>query len=71
MSDQYRRIRNTLRFVLGNLHDFDKADAIDFQDQVELDKWIIDATKELESKVLGDYESYSYHTAVQKFIIFV
>ena len=66
VSDQYRRIRNTLRFVLGNLHDFDKADAIDFQDQVELDKWIIDATKELESKVLGDYESYSYHTAVQK-----
>ena len=66
VSDQYRRIRNTLRFVLGNLHDFDKADAIDFQDQVELDKWIIDATKELESKVLADYESYSYHTAVQK-----
>jgi isoleucyl-tRNA synthetase len=66
VSDQYRRIRNTLRFVLGNLHDFDKAHAIDFQDQVELDKWIIDATKELESNVLDDYESYSYHTAVQK-----
>ena len=66
VSDQYRRIRNTLRFVLGNLHDFDKAHAIDFLEQVELDKWIIDATKELESKVLDDYESYSYHTAVQK-----
>ena len=66
VSDQYRRIRNTLRFVLGNLHDFDKAHAIDLKDQVELDKWIIDATKELESNVLDDYESYSYHTAVQK-----
>jgi len=66
VSDQYRRIRNTLRFVLGNLHDFSNKDSIEMKDQVELDKWIINASKELEEKVLKDYESYSYHTAVQK-----
>jgi len=66
VSDQYRRIRNTLRFVLGNLHDFSNKDSIEMKDQVELDKWIINASKELEENVLKDYESYSYHTAVQK-----
>ena len=66
VSDQYRRIRNTLRFVLGNLHDFSNKDSIVMKDQVELDKWIINASKELEENVLKDYENYSYHTAVQK-----
>ena len=66
VSDQYRRIRNTLRFVLGNLHDFSNKDSIEMKDQVELDKWIINASKELEENVLKDYENYSYHTAVQK-----
>ena len=66
VSDQYRRIRNTLRFVLGNLNDFSNKDSIEMKDQVELDKWIINATKSLEKNVIRDYESYSYHTAVQK-----
>ena len=66
VSDQYRRIRNTLRFVLGNLHDFSNKDSIEMKDQVELDKWIINASKELEENILKDYENYSYHTAVQK-----
>ena len=66
VSDQYRRIRNTLRFVLGNLNDFSNKDSIEMKDQVELDKWIINATKNLEKNVIKDYENYSYHTAVQK-----
>jgi isoleucyl-tRNA synthetase len=66
VSDQYRRIRNTLRFVLGNLNDFSNKDSIEMKDQVELDKWIINATKSLEKNVIRDYENYSYHTAVQK-----
>ncbi|MDC0367665.1 isoleucine--tRNA ligase [Gammaproteobacteria bacterium] len=66
VSDQYRRIRNTLRFVLGNLNDFSNKDSIEMKDQVELDKWIINTTKNLEKNVIKDYENYSYHTAVQK-----
>ena len=66
VSDQYRRIRNTLRFVLGNLNDFSNKDSIEMKDQVELDKWIINATKDLEKNVIRDYDNYSYHTAVQK-----
>ena len=40
-SDQYRRIRNTFRFILGNINDFSNKDQINFEDQIELDKWII------------------------------
>ena len=65
-SDQYRRIRNTFRFILGNLNDFTDKNKVKFEDQVELDKWIINETKILQKEVLKLYESYSYHKAIQK-----
>ena len=65
-SDQYRRIRNTFRFILGNLSDFSDKNKIKFSDQVELDKWIINETKMLQKDVISLYESYSYHKAIQK-----
>ena len=64
-SDQYRRIRNTFRFILGNLNDFSEKDAIEINKLVELDKWIINSVRDLERKVLEYYDSYSYHRAVQ------
>ena len=65
-SDQYRRIRNTFRFILGNLNDYQDKDQIKFENQVELDKWIINEAKSLQNDVLKMYESYSYHKVVQK-----
>ncbi len=65
-SDQYRRIRNTFRFILGNLKDYKDENKIKFKDQVELDKWIINEAKILQKDVLKLYESYSYHKAIQK-----
>ena len=65
-SDQYRRIRNTFRFILGNLSDFQDKDKINFKDQVELDKWIINQAKILQKEVLELYEMHLYHKAIQK-----
>tara|TARA_B100000579_G_scaffold244835_1_gene200907 strand:+ start:59 stop:2830 length:2772 start_codon:yes stop_codon:yes gene_type:complete len=65
-SDQYRRIRNTFRFILGNLKDYKDENKIKFKAQVELDKWIINEAKILQNDVLKLYESYSYHKAIQK-----
>tara|TARA_A100001234_G_scaffold31513_1_gene24441 strand:+ start:200 stop:2971 length:2772 start_codon:yes stop_codon:yes gene_type:complete len=65
-SDQYRRIRNTFRFILGNLSDFNDKNKVEFNDQVELDKWIINETKILQKEITALYESYSYHKATQK-----
>jgi isoleucyl-tRNA synthetase len=64
-SDQYRRIRNTFRFILGNVSDFSSKDKIKFDDQVELDKWIIIEANKLQEKVLNLYNSYAYHKAIQ------
>ena len=64
-SDQYRRIRNTFRFILGNINEFSSKDKINFNDQVELDKWIIIEANKLQEKVLNLYNSYSYHKAIQ------
>ena len=65
-SDQYRRIRNTFRFILGNLYDFQDKDKIRFEDQIQLDKWIINQAKNLQKDVLEMYESYSYHKATKR-----
>ena len=64
-SDQYRRIRNTFRFILGNINDFSNKDQINFEDQIELDKWIINEGYKLQERVLNLYDKYAYHKAVQ------
>ena len=66
VSDQYRRIRNTFRFILGNLYDFDNAEKTKFDEQIELDKWIILEAQKLERDVIKHYETYTYHNVVQR-----
>ena len=67
VSDQYRRIRNTFRFLLGNLNDFDiKKNGVDFDKLIELDKWILNSTLQLQIEVQDHFKKYQYHTAVQK-----
>ena len=67
VSDQYRRIRNTFRFLLGNLNDFDfEKNAVDVDDLIELDKWVLNSTIQLQKEVQEHYKNYQYHNAVQK-----
>ena len=65
-SDQYRRIRNTFRFILGNIDDFHIDQFIKLNDLIELDKWILLELQNLKDQVLSDYESFNYHSAVKK-----
>jgi isoleucyl-tRNA synthetase len=67
VSDQYRRIRNTFRFLLGNINDFDaKKDSIELNNLLELDKWILHELAQLQEDVIGLYTSYSYHQVIQR-----
>ncbi|MBT87909.1 MAG: isoleucine--tRNA ligase [Gammaproteobacteria bacterium] len=67
IADQYRRIRNTFRFLLGNINDFDyQTDAIELNNLLELDKWVLLEFKKLQLDVIEHYKSYSYHLAVQR-----
>jgi len=62
VSDAYRRMRNTQRFLLGNLHGFDPAaDAVAPQDMIELDRWICARARALQTQVIEAYERYEFH----------
>jgi isoleucyl-tRNA synthetase len=63
LSDAYRRIRNTSRFMLGNLADFNPdTDAVDYSDLTELDRFALHRLQKLVEKNLKAYEDYEFHT---------
>nr|WP_228035256.1 isoleucine--tRNA ligase [Oculatella sp. LEGE 06141] len=61
MSDVYRKIRNTARFLLGNLHDFDPAqDAVTYDELPELDRYMLHRMTEVFADVTDAFESYQF-----------
>lgn len=62
--ESYRRIRNTGRYILGNIHDFDcDADMVAYQDMEEIDKWALHRTQEIIQRVREAYDQYQFHIA--------
>jgi len=67
MADSYRRMRNTLRFLLGNLHGFDPtAHALPVAQLLALDRWALNRTRTLQAEVLEAYRNYAFHLIYQK-----
>ena len=65
--EMYRRIRNTLRFLLANVSDFDAGrDALPVDRWIELDRYALAVAQELQDAVMHDYGRYEFHFAVQK-----
>jgi len=65
--ESYRRIRNTLRFLLANISDFDpKRNAMPAGDWVEIDRYAVALAHELQRSVLEDYDGYEFHPAAAK-----
>ncbi len=61
-ADAYRRLRNTARFLLANLNDFDPAkDQVPPAQMVELDRWAVDRTLSVQQELKASYESYQFH----------
>ncbi len=66
-ADSYRRIRNTIRFLLANTQDFDPAKhLVDADDLLALDRWIVGETLKLQDELKQIYDDYLFHIAVQK-----
>jgi isoleucyl-tRNA synthetase len=62
LSEAYRKIRNTFRFALGNLNDFDAAaDALPNEQLEEIDRWMLERTAELTRKCAEWYAGYDFH----------
>ena len=69
--DAYRRIRNTLRFLLANTSDFDPAvDAVPHAQLLELDRWALARAEQFQAEVLRHYEVYEFHPVVAKLQVF-
>jgi isoleucyl-tRNA synthetase len=69
--DGYRRIRNTLRFLLANISDFDPAhDSVATAELLEIDRWALARTAELQVQVLAHFERYEFHPVVAKLQLF-
>jgi isoleucyl-tRNA synthetase len=65
--ESYRRIRNTLRFLLANTSDFDAAtDAVPVAQMVEIDRYALAMTARLQQEVAEDYARYQFHLVAQK-----
>jgi isoleucyl-tRNA synthetase len=63
----YRRIRNTLKFLLANLSDFDpKAHALPVEDWLEIDRYALAMTRQLQGELQAHYDAYEFHFIVQK-----
>jgi isoleucyl-tRNA synthetase len=69
--DAYRRIRNTLRFLLANTSDFDaSADAVPLDQMLEIDRWALARAAQFQTEVLAHYEAYEFHPVVAKLQVF-
>lgn len=67
MSDAYRRIRNTARFLLANLNGFDpRKDLLDAKDMVALDRHMVLRVKQLQDEVKQHYDDFQFHLIYQK-----
>ncbi|MFH1952049.1 MAG: isoleucine--tRNA ligase [Pseudomonadota bacterium] len=62
LTEAYRRIRNTCRYLLGNLSDFDReTDWVPYQQMEELDRWALNRLQELNERILRAYEGFNFH----------
>ena len=65
--ESYRRIRNTLRFLLANIADFDlQRDAMPVNEWLEIDRYALVLTQNLQDEMCADYERYEFHLIAQK-----
>ena len=65
--EAYRRMRNTLRFLLANTADFDPTrDALPLAEWLTIDRYALALTRRLQTETLADYRAYSFHTAIQR-----
>ncbi|BAS67652.1 isoleucine--tRNA ligase [Bathymodiolus septemdierum thioautotrophic gill symbiont] len=70
-ADGYRRIRNTVRFMMSNMQGFEVSKhSVGADKMLDLDKWIVSKTADLQTQILEAYEQYNFHHAMQLILNF-
>ncbi len=66
MADSYRRIRNTARYLLGNLAEFNLDKAVAPEQMLVLDRWALHQAQDLQQQIVRAYDDYNFHLIYQK-----
>ena len=66
VADSYRRLRNTMRFLLGSLGDFDRIEPVKPEDMPPLERWVLHRVAELDAEVRKGYDAYDFQGVFQQ-----
>ena len=70
VSDSYRRLRNTMRFILGSLSELTESEKIEPKDMPELEQWVLHRLSELDEQVRKGYSEYDFQGVFQSVFTF-
>jgi isoleucyl-tRNA synthetase len=70
VADSYRKIRNTFKFIIGNLYDFTGEEARPYDELSDIDKWILHKLYALSVSVIEHYEKFDFHLVYRKILNF-
>lgn len=71
VADSYRRLRNTFRFMLGNLNNFSQDEKLPVEDMPELERWVLHRLSELDQQVKTGYDSFGFQKVFQQLFAFL
>jgi isoleucyl-tRNA synthetase len=66
IADSYRRVRNTARYLLANLHGFEPGDALSGAQLLALDRWAVMNAKRLQTEIIAAFDAFNFHLIYQK-----
>ena len=69
-ADSYRRLRNTFRFILGNLDGFEESEKVAYEDMPELEKWVLHRLEHITVRAKDGYRTYSFQNVFQNIFHF-
>ncbi|WP_113952294.1 isoleucine--tRNA ligase [Arenicella xantha] len=65
-SESYRRIRNTVRYLLGNLDGFEPSQVLPYDELLDIDQWAVRLTAQVQKQIEASYQSYQFHQIYQR-----
>ena len=70
VSDSYRKLRNTLRFILGNLDGFNEKERVKYDQLPEIEQWVLNRIIVLDERIRAGYEGYAFQSVAQQIFQF-
>jgi len=70
VADSYRRIRNTFKYLIGNIANFSEKDKVPYKELADVDKWLLHKLYNLSETVIGHYDNFEFHLVYRKILNF-